>query len=63
MVEYGLILVLVAVVAIVGLTVVGGQIYDPNATIVAATSTVPAHVSDGTLNAVIFALSSGTRAA
>jgi Flp pilus assembly pilin Flp len=62
-VEYGLVLVLVGVAAVVGLTALSGQIYDPNTTIVVATSTVPAHASDGALNAAIFALSGGTRAA
>jgi Flp pilus assembly pilin Flp len=41
MVEYGLILVLVSVVAIVGLTVVGGQLYNPNAALTSGAGVTP----------------------
>jgi Flp pilus assembly pilin Flp len=41
MVEYGLVLVLVSVVAIVGLTVIGGELYSPTA----------AHTGTGNLTA------------
>jgi Flp pilus assembly pilin Flp len=52
MVEYGMILVLVSVVALAALFVVGGQLYNPamnntvggTGDIVAATTTVPVHI-------------------
>jgi hypothetical protein len=50
MVEYGLILVLVSVVAVVGLTVVGGQLYNP-------TMVNPIPAADGTISAAAYDLS------
>jgi hypothetical protein len=75
MVEYGLILVLVSVVAIVGLTVVGGQLYNPamvSTDVVAGTSTVPVHflkVGDtgyaghvpGAFNNIVLSMSNGAQ--
>jgi Flp pilus assembly pilin Flp len=67
MVEYGLILVLVGVVAIAGLTLIGGQLYDP-AWVVTGTGSAAKLAKDGAaanavapvFNQILFALSGGT---
>lgn len=63
LVEYGLILVLVSVVAVVGLTALSGQLYTATApTITAGTPpTIPG--TSPVFNKIIFALSGGTKAA
>jgi Flp pilus assembly pilin Flp len=71
MVEYGLILVLVSVVAIVGLTVIGGQLYS-NALVDADLTSFPGAAAKfkftgtgihapGVFNQLILALSNGTQ--
>lgn len=64
MVEYGLILVLVSVVAIVGLTVVGGQLYVANetgTTYSATTGVITWAKTPGVFNQLIAALSNNTK--
>lgn len=68
LVEYGLILVLVSVVAVVGLTALSGQLYVgslPTGAVVTAGSPPVAGTMPGTapvFNKIIFALSNGYRA-
>jgi Flp pilus assembly pilin Flp len=68
MVEYGLVLVLVGVAAVVGLTALSGSLYNPNA---ALSSTPPAAIAwatgatktPGVFNQIIAVLSGGTKGA
>lgn len=62
MVEYGLILVLVSVVAIVGLTVIGGELYSPTAAHTGSGTTASPYVLTApapVFNQLIVALSNG----